>query len=245
MTTPVIDAAHIKQVLQSSDVSEVRTAAHSVRELTQPNSPEESKMLQLQIMLWNRIAKLDGGAELECCQTIGALWTRMNEPEKAIGQLSKGLALDANDPSTHSLIGDAMFQASNYPESIKAHQNAIELWKQRGSGSDGACNKNLATAYSKLGSVLESKGDFEQAIETLNLAKSLVSGEGADIVETQIRAELHAKLGTMHDHLGNYVQAAQELEQAICIYTKLKGEDDAQVQELAYMLEMAVNNAKE
>ena len=51
--------------------------------------------------------------------------------------------------------------------------------------------------------------------------------------KTHIKAELHAKLGAMYDHLGQYAFAVQELEQAIALYTKIKGADDPQVQELA------------
>ena len=234
---PAIDAARIKQVLQSSDPVEVRSMALSLGSMTQPNSPQESQLLQLQIMLWNRLARLDASAEQECCQTVGALWTRMNEPEKAVSQLQKALAMDANNPKTHSLLGDAMFQASNYPASIQSHERAIELLQQ----TNGA-DQDLATAYSKLGTVLESKGDFDQAIAILTKAKALVSE--TDETAT-IKAELHAKLGAMHDHLGQYALAVQELEQAIAIYTQMNGVDDPQVQELTFIMEMAASNAKE
>jgi tetratricopeptide (TPR) repeat protein len=245
-----IDSARIKQVLQSTSVDEVRSMAQQIHDLTEPNSPQESQLLQLQIMLWNRVMRLDASKELECCQTIGALWTRMNEPEKALGQLQKALSLNVNDPRTHSLIGDAMFAGSIYPESIKAQERAIALYKQQTDVSERQRQLNLATAHSKLGSVLESKGDFEKAIATLTQAKELLSCENNETASdthdmASIQAELHAKLGAMHDHLGQYAQAVQELEQAIAIYSNIKGADDPQVQELAFIMEMAANNAKD
>jgi tetratricopeptide (TPR) repeat protein len=236
-----IDAARIKEVLQSSDVAEIRETAHRLQELTQPNSPQEARLLQLQIMLWNRIARLDEAIhELECFQTVGALWTRMGEIDKAMGQLTKALALDSENALTHSLIGEAMFHASNYAPSIEAHEKSIELYQQQGGAK---MNSNLAEAYSKLGTVLESKGDFKEAIETIYSGKTLIELEEATDDNLLVKAELLAKVGGIHDRLGEYQLAVTELEEATSILKKIKGDDDPQVQEIAFILEMARTNA--
>jgi tetratricopeptide (TPR) repeat protein len=230
-----IDPAFIKELLASTDISKLEAAVRSYENDIQTNSTEEDEQqsLKLRILLWNRIQALqkEAGVSLqESLQNIGKLWFRMGETEKAVGQLTKAVALDPNDAVSAEMLGEAHAELSHYENAIELHEIAIRIWE---TGSDAHAT---ARSYSKLGNTYFVKGDFAQSLAMFKKAEAIMQAGG--LGGTEQDGLILCQMGMLLERTGEYEQAVEVLKRAHKVLVITKGETDSKTEEVGYLLEM-------
>ena len=81
------------------------------------------------------------------------------KPDKALAQAEHAIALDANDPSGHLAMADALMKANRLPEAENSVRRAMRLDPH-----------SPAAYFSKLGQVQLAMGQYENAVESLEMA---------------------------------------------------------------------------
>lgn len=232
-----INKAQVKELLQSSDINAIRNALEDIARMESSfaeNAAEQEQLLKLQIMFQSRILALQQLKNVEAaelCATyrrVASLWLRSGETQRAVGQLEKAIALNAEDPETLQLQARAMLNLAKYDDAVSTQQKVIQLYEGKG----GASNE-VASALFLLASIFEGKGEFRQAIAHLKKS-SETNG-----VEEILLAEIYGKIGCIHEKLGEDQQAVEALTKAHGLYIKIKGENHSKTQEVAYLLELA------
>jgi tetratricopeptide (TPR) repeat protein len=226
----IIDPVAIKALLQCSNVEELQQSAVEYEQYETEDPNLEEQLLKLQMLLWNRIMQLQkasGAPSSEMAvslQAMGRLWLHMGDCPKAIGQLSKALELDAENGKTYELLSEAYSNSSDYENAIQYQEKAIPLLK----GAD------KSMAYANLAGIHEAMCDFEQALSILQIAEAKLESD-SDITA----AEIWGRKGIIHEKMGDYKEAVEDLTKALALYTALKGEDDPKTQEISYLLEVS------
>ncbi|KAL7561245.1 hypothetical protein ACA910_004166 [Epithemia clementina (nom. ined.)] len=232
-----ISTAQVKELLQSSDINAIRDTLDEIVRTESSYAESASKqeqLLKLQIMLQSRILMLQqsqNAGKAELCATyrrVASLWMRSGETERAVGQLEKALALNAEDAETLQLKARALLNLAKYNDAVDTQEKAIELLEANGGSSD-----EIASGFFQLASIFEAKGEFQQAIALLKKC-----GE-RDCVADKILAEIYGKIGCLYEKIGEDQFAVEALTKAHELYVKTKGENHCKTQEIAYLLEMA------
>jgi tetratricopeptide (TPR) repeat protein len=231
-----LDPSAIKELLASTDIAKLEGAVRTYEDNALKNestTEEEQQSLKLRILLWNRIQALQKEAGLslqESLQNIGRLWFRMGETDKAVGQLTKAMALDPNDAVSVDLLGEAHAELSHYDQAIEMHEKAIGIWEK------GTNFQAKALSYSKLGNTYFVKGDFAQSLAMFKKAEGIMKEGG--ITGTEQDGIILGQMGMLLERTGEYEQAVEVLKRAHKVLITTKGETDSKTEEVGYLLEM-------
>jgi tetratricopeptide (TPR) repeat protein len=231
-----LDPSAIKELLASTDIAKLEGAVRTYEDDALKNestTEEEQQSLKLRILLWNRIQALqkEAGISLqESLQNIGRLWFRMGETDKAIGQLTKAVALDPSDAVSVDLLGEAHAELSHYDKAIEMHEIAIAIWEK------GTNFQGKALSYSKLGNTYFVKGDFAQSLAMFKKAEGIMQEGG--ISGTEQDGIILGQMGMLLERTGDYEHAVEVLKRAHKVLIITKGETDSKTEEVGYLLEM-------
>jgi tetratricopeptide (TPR) repeat protein len=234
-----IDPAAIKELLSFTDIAKLQGAVRiyeddALKSNEKSTTEEEQQQsLKLRILLWNRIQALQNEAGLsmqESLQNIGRLWFRMGETDKAVGQLTKAVALDPNDAVSVDLLGEAHAELSHYDKAIEMHEIAIAIWEK------GNNFQAKALSYSKLGNTYFLKGDFAQSLAMFKKAEGIMQEGG--LGGTEQDGIILGQMGMLLERTGEYEQAVEVLRRAHKILVITKGETNSKTEEVGYLLEM-------
>jgi tetratricopeptide (TPR) repeat protein len=229
-----LDPAAIKELLASTDIAKLEAAVRSYEDdFKTETSEEEQQSLKLRILLWNRIQALhkEAGISLQASlQNIGRLWFRMGETDKAVGQLTKAMALDPNDALSVDLLGEAHADLSHYDKAIELHEIAIAIWEK------GSNAQATALSYSKLGNTYWIKGDFAQSLAMFKKAEGIM--QEASLGGTEQDGIILGQMGMLLERTGEYEQAVEVLKRAHKVLVITRGETDTKTEEVGYLLEM-------
>jgi tetratricopeptide (TPR) repeat protein len=229
-----IDPTAIKELLASTDIAKLETAVRSYEDdIKTESTEEEQQSLKLRILLWNRIQALqkEAGVSLqESLQNIGKLWFRMGETDKAVGQLTKAMALDPADAVSVELLGEAHAELSHYEKAIELHETAIGIWEK------GSNKQATALSYSKLGNTYFVKGDFALSLTMFKKAEGIMN-EGS-LGGTEQEGIILGQMGMLLERTGEYEQAVEVLKRAHKVLVITRGETDGKTEEVGYLLEM-------
>lgn len=239
-----MDSAKVKELLQSTDISLLKDTLRVYQDVNpEEDARQQEQLLKLQILLWSRILHLQQNDPncnpldiVESYHHLSRCWMSMGDTTKAIGQLRHALAVQADNCQTLQLLSDAHLSSADYESAIDWQEKAINGMQER--RKDGA---SVCFAYGNLGAIFEAKGDFEQAIAVLQKGQSFLPSDNNVALPTGEAADLAVRLGMLLEKMGQYTKAVQELTVAHKMLVHLKGEGDAQAEEVAYLLDMASN----
>ena len=238
-----MDTATAKALLQSTDIAKLQSSAEEVAGYETDDRGQEAQFLKLQLLLWNRVLQLQKAAgasapeQAAALASIGTVWMKMGDNDRAIGQLQKSLELQPTGPSavkSEQLLGQVYINSSEYDQAAEHFQRAIaELV------SSGAPQDELALAYGQLASVFEAKSDFSDAVEWLEKACDACEKIPSADAKSSALAVIQAQRGTLHEKLGEYSKAVDSLTVALAALEETRGKDHSRTKEIAYLLEMA------
>lgn len=228
-----LDSARIKQLLQSTDTSDLHDAIEQLHSMSDSleDRRQQEQVCKVQILLYNRVLQVDptDAMQVEALQKIAQLWLDMGEHDKAIGQLKRALQMDDKNTDTIQQLGDTYMYASNYGEATALHEQAIGLLETP---------TDRALALCRLAAVLEAHGEFDAAKTELATAQTLLDTDDADSI-----AFLFRQVGQLQYKLGEYGDAVDSLTKAHEALSKAKGDDHPKTKDVAYLLQMASNLA--
>lgn len=246
----MIDTNTAKQLLQSSDVTLLKSSLKDLRNsLDEDQSIDDMMRLQLiklNILLYNRLLQIQTAdsstskAELAVTYAgIAGTWNLMDDGEKCQGQLTKSFGCDPNCIEALILQSEVHSNQARYDSAIADLQKVVSILKEKKDGP----KYGLVEAYLKLSAVHEMRGSFEDAIAVLKDAiKEFSPHKSEDTTQSQlIKIELYGRLGTIQDKLAMYGDAVDSLSIAVAELKKCHGDKHAKTQEMEYILEMATS----
>jgi tetratricopeptide (TPR) repeat protein len=249
----MIDTSTAKQLLQSSDVTLLKSSLKEHRDYLINEGHSIDGMMQLQlikllILLYNRLLQVHMAdpttTQAELATTYAGIaysWNLMSDGEKCDGQLKKALGCDPNCIEALMVQSEVHSNQARFDRAIADLEKVVSILKER---NDRPKN-SLIEVYLKVSAVHEMKGSFDDAIDVLKVAIiDFNKVESEDTTQTQlIKIELYGRLGTIQDKLALYNDAVDSLSIAVDELKKCYGDKHAKTQELEYILDMA-NTAK-
>jgi len=233
-----MDTATAKQLLQSGSLEELQDAALQLDlddDEQQQDHDHQQQLVKLSILLHSKILSLlmeQAGNKPEeqsaTATVLGRLWMRLNDPQKARGQLQKAVVLDENNFCALLLLSDVQ---SSPEDAVTSIEKAILILQRE----NLTCE--CAEAYSKLAAISENQGNFQQGIAILEKAIQECCTSADDNLSS--KATLYGNLGRLKETTGDYEGAVEALQVARSAYETMHGPQHPQTQEIAYLLEMA------
>lgn len=249
---PTIDTESAKLLLQSTNVSELQSAAmewseycSNITGTNDYNKDEHQQILKLRILLNSRIVQLcpkdDNITLSKAYGDMGSIWLDLGDTVRAFGQLTKSLEYDKENVQSLISISTAYKQTNDFENAILNIERSIEM--QETAGIDSESTPGICLSYIKLAELYECKADFNQAIAILQKAVELLRkqcDEGStDSNVVKARALLYSQLGSVQEKIGEYKDAVTSLTTAVTALNQCYGENHPKTQEVAYLLEMA------
>lgn len=245
----MIDTNTAKQLLQSSDVTLLKSSLKEYRDYLSNDGHSIDGMMQLQlikllILLYNRLLQLQVAdptiTQTELATTYAGIaysWNLMSDGEKCHGQLKKSLGCDPNCIEALILQSELHSSQARFDCAIVDIQKVVSLLKEK----NDRPKYSLIEAYLKLSAVHEMMGSFDDAVAVLkNAISEFKQHETEDTTQTQlIKIDLYGRLGTIQDKLALYSDAVDSLSIAVAELKKCYGDKHAKTQELEYILDMA------
>jgi tetratricopeptide (TPR) repeat protein len=251
----MIDTATAKQLLQSSDVVELKSSIKSSRDYlaNEANSIDglmQLQLIKLQVLLYNRLLQLQTAdqstSQADIATTYAGIaycWNLMSDGEKCQGQLKKSLCCDRNCIEALLLQSELHSGQARFESAIEEIQKVIAIMKEK----KDPPKYGLVEALLKMSSIREMMGNFDDAVMVLKDAiaefKSGDTDTGNDDTKEirLIKIELYGRLGTIQDKLALYSDAIESLTVAVAELRKCHGDKHPKTQELAYILDMAIS----
>jgi len=112
---------------------------------------------------------------------------------------------------TFNCLGVFYWMASNFPESIRCHENALELRRVLGD------KHNEATSLNNLGLVYKAQGNFNEAIKNYFEALSISVNEG----DKSLISNNLTNIGTVYHDMGEYQKALDFYAMSLKMYKEI------------------------
>ena len=244
MASPSLNPVEIRSLVSSNDISEIKT---KVTELASSDSKQLSVLQQQQrtkvrVVLWNRILQLQQLENqenvrkeeiIESHEAIAKCWMDLGEHDKAIAQLALALETEPDSLTSLQLVGQALVSTGEFAQALKAQERVLFLQKE---GKQDTTKSRIQIA-----AVYEARGEFDKAIDALKQAETSIShADGLDSPpDKETRASLYEEMGKLYNLKGQYAEAVSALAKSREILVQIKGENDAQTQQVTYLLEMS------
>jgi tetratricopeptide (TPR) repeat protein len=245
-----MDAAAVKQVLASNDVSEIRAAADQFSNYVSEDLNQQRQIFKLLILLYSRILQLQqpqngstasftDSDRAETHFAIASAWNGMGDITKAKGQLKKSIELNGSDWKAYELLGEVEETCSNHEVAIENFEKAIELLQKQDLAASPTLGIAFAACYSKLARIHERKGEFQQGVNILQKAIDLLPAG----IDPAASAMLYGHMGEIWHETGEYAKAVQPLTTAVELYKNSDryGANHSRTQEIEYLMEMATS----
>ncbi|XP_058188264.1 protein KINESIN LIGHT CHAIN-RELATED 2-like [Rhododendron vialii] len=168
-------------------------------------------------------------AKFSGCMQLGDTYAMLGQIENSILCYSGGLeiqrqVLGEKDPrlaETCRYVAEAHVQAFQFDEAEKLCQLALEIHKENGSPASPqeAADRRL------MGLILESKGDYEAALEHYILASMAMAANGQ---ETEV-ASIDCSIGDAYLSLARYDEAIFAYQKALTMFKSTKGDSHLSV----------------
>lgn len=159
--------------------------------------------------------------------SLGLLYRRKGETNKALEMYRQGLALDANDASANQSYASLLVASERYREAIAPLQRLQKI-----KGSAPSVRVVLTECYLKSGMRELGEKEIQDFLDAsnasttdhFNLAKVLLDNHEVELAQKVLRhavlvapdsAEAHAKLGVLFADKNQFEDAAQELTHAV------------------------------
>ncbi|KAH7845702.1 hypothetical protein Vadar_005040 [Vaccinium darrowii] len=168
-------------------------------------------------------------AKFAGCMQLGDTYAMLGQIENSILFYSGGLeiqrqVLGEKDPrlaETCRYVAEAHVQAFQFDEAKKLCQLALEIHKENGSPA----SPHEAADRRLMGLILDSKGDYEGALEHYVLASMAMAANGQ---ETEV-ASIDCSIGDAYLSLARYDEAIFAFQKALMTYKSTKGENHPSV----------------
>eukprot|EP00878_Enallax_costatus_P029471 GHUV01031958.1.p1 GENE.GHUV01031958.1~~GHUV01031958.1.p1 ORF type:complete len:414 (+),score=144.70 GHUV01031958.1:3-1244(+) len=135
------------------------------------------------------------GAEADCLAERGMLYQKLRDYRRAVRELSKATALEANNPQAWNYLGLCKVSMGDIREGCKAYEKAIEL------------SSNMREAWLNLGQALKEEGRVKDAERALT--KAMTTAEGQPCLAA------YRLLATMRQGQGRQADAIKVLDRAL------------------------------
>jgi tetratricopeptide (TPR) repeat protein len=245
----MIDTATAKQLLQSKDVAEIQAVVTEYKDHENPDISVQYQILKLLLLLQNRILQLQQESSAPSSEQsatysgMAKCWMQMGDLEKCQGQLNKALAQDETNVHALLLQGEVQSGQAKYEKAIEYTQKGIDVLLSK--PKDDSVIHELAVAYSKLASIYEMMGDFDQAVATLQISVQACTNDAAVPSDERMRhivqGTVWGHLGTIQEKLGHYAEAVKSLQTAVPAYQAWYGKKHSKTLEMEFLLEMATS----
>jgi tetratricopeptide (TPR) repeat protein len=208
---------------------------------------QQRQVFKLLILLYSRILQLQqpiastftDSDRAETHLAIASAWNGMGDVAKAKGQLKKSIELNGSDWKAYELLGEVEETSSNHEVAIENFEKAIELLQSQDLVASPTIGIAFAACYSKLARIHERRGEFQQAVNTLQKSIELLPAG----IDPAASAMLHGHVGEIWHEIGEYDKAVQPLTTAVELYKNSDryGANHSRTQEIEYLMEMATS----
>jgi tetratricopeptide (TPR) repeat protein len=251
----MIDTGAAKQLLQSSDIHELKSSVNEYRDYIKNEGHNiegamHIQLIKLLILLHNRLLQLQSNdpsvTKVDIAITYAGMassWHMMSDGEKCQGQLRKALECDPNCIEALTLQCELFSAQARFDSAIVDIQKVINILKDKPDAPKYA----LVEANLKLSAVHEMMGNFDAAIAILKDAIAEFKSQSNDDDTKQIQSikiELYGRLGTIQEKVASYAEAVDALTIAVLELKKCYGPTHPKTQEMEFILDMAISATK-
>jgi tetratricopeptide (TPR) repeat protein len=173
--------------------------------------------LQILEPLWQAHEQLSDGLTSMLAGTLGLVYEKKGEWERAIEFYQKDLAIAEKLGYLHGLaqtygnLGEVYRMNGEWARAIEFYQKGLDIFEKLGDLHD------LATTYMNLGLVYAAKGEWERAIEFYQKALDIFEKLG----DLHRLAQTYNNLGEVYRMKGEWARASEFHQQSLAIKEKL------------------------